>query len=177
MPEGEKLNVLCIGASTNLASAIKLKPEIAPRLRAYVLGFQYNRETGVWNKSEFNVRRDLNAADLLNQEDLELHVMPGTVSRALTFDRDDSFERQSRMGELGADLTERWKARFPDAKTWIMWDIAAIQAMVNPDMAAEEQVMTPPENKQRKVWMYHTIEVDRMRADFWEAAMSPAGRE
>lgn len=169
-PEGEKLNVLCIGASTNLASAIKLRPEIAPRIRAYVLAFRYERETGVWNKSEFNVRRDLNAADfLLNQEDLELHVMPCTVSRALTFDRDDSFERQSRMGELGAYLTERWKARFPDAKTWIMWDIAAIEAMVNPDMAAEEQVMTPPENKQRKVWMYHTIDADRMRDDFWGA--------
>lgn len=177
MPEGEKLNVLCIGASTNLASAIKLKPEIAPRIRAYVLAFRYNHGKGVWNKSEFNVRRDLNAADfLLNQEDLELHVMPGTVSRALTFDRDDSFQRQSQMGELGAYLTERWKARFPDAKTWIMWDVAAIQAMVNPGMAAEEQVATPPENKRRKVWMYHTIDVDRMRADFWQAAMSSTGQ-
>ena len=36
MPDGEKLNVLCIGASTNLASAIKLNPEIASRIRAYV---------------------------------------------------------------------------------------------------------------------------------------------
>ncbi len=173
MPAGEKLHVLCIGASTNLASAIKLKPEIAPRIKAYILGFTYNRETGVWNKSEFNVRRDLNAADfLLNQEDLELHVMSATVSGALKFDRDDTFRRQKQMGELGAYLTERWKARFPDAKTWIMWDVAAIEAMVNPDMASEEQVTTPPENKQRKVWMYHTIDVDRMRADFWAAAMS-----
>ena len=52
-----------------------------------------------------------------------------------------------------------------------MWDVAAIQAMVHPEMASEEQVTTPPENKQRKVWMYHTIDVDRMRADFWAAAM------
>ena len=49
--------------------------------------------------------------------------------------------------------------------------------MVNPDMAAEEQVTTPPENKRRKVWMYHKIDVDRMRADFWKAAMSSTGQE
>jgi len=178
MPDGEKLNVLCIGASTNLASAIKLKPEIAPRIRAYVLGFQYNRTTGVWNKSEFNVRRDLNAADfLLNQKGLELHVMPGTVSRALTFERDDTFAHQSKMGKLGRYLTRRWKSRTPAAKTWIMWDVAAIQALVNPDMAREEKVLTPPENVRRRIWMYHTIDVNRMRADFWKAAMSAPVKE
>lgn len=32
--------------------------------------------------------------------------------------------------------------------------------------------MTPPKNVQRKVWVLHTIDVDRMRADFWQAAMA-----
>ena len=173
MPAGEKLHVVCTGASTNLASAIKLNPEIAPRLKAYVLGFQYDRHKHAWNKSEFNVRRDLNAADfLLNCESLELHIMTATVSGALKFDRDESFRRQTRMDKLGVYLTERWKARFPDAKTWIMWDVALIEALIRPELAAEEQVMTPPENRQRKVWMYHRIDADRMRADFWKAAMS-----
>jgi inosine-uridine nucleoside N-ribohydrolase len=174
MPEGEKLYVVCTGASTNLASAIKLKPEIAPRIKAFILGFQYDRQRRVWNKSEFNVRRDLNAADfLLNCEALELHIMTATVSGALRFDRDDSFRQQTQMGELGAYLTRRWKARFPDAKTWIMWDVALIEALIHPELAGEEQVVPPPENRQRKIWAYRTIDVDRMRADFWQAVMKP----
>ncbi len=177
MPAGEKLYVVCTGASTNLASAIQLRPEIAPRIKAYILGFRYDRTKRAWNKSEFNVRRDLNAADfLLNCEPLELHVMTATVSGALKFDRDDSFRRQAQMGKLGQYLTKKWKARFPDAKTWIMWDITIVEALVHPELAAEEQVTTPSENRRRKVWTYHRIDVDRMRADFWKAAMAAAGR-
>jgi inosine-uridine nucleoside N-ribohydrolase len=169
IPEGEKLNVACTGAATNLASAIKLKPEIAPKIRAYLMGFKYEPKTGVWNKSEFNVRRDLNAADfLLNQKDLELHIMTADVSGTLKFDRDDSFKRQAEMGELGEFLTQRWKAMFPDAKKWIMWDVAVIEAIIHPELAEEEEVMTPPENVQRKVWVYHSIDVERMREDFWK---------
>lgn len=149
-PDGQKLNVLCIGAQTNLASAIKFNPEIASRIRAYVLGFKYDRKKKAWDKSEFNVRRDLNAADfLLNQQDLELHIMTATASQALKFDRDDSFARQAGMGELGELLTNKWKERFPDSKAWTMWDVAAVQAIVHPKMASQELVMTPPENVQR----------------------------
>ncbi len=62
-----KLVVVCLGASTNLASAIKLAPEIAPNIDAYILGFRYDVDANVWNKSSFNIRRDLNAcgAELL----------------------------------------------------------------------------------------------------------------
>jgi inosine-uridine nucleoside N-ribohydrolase len=171
LPPGEKLYVVCIGAASNLASALKLRPDLAPRIKAYVLGFRYDRRRGVWNKSEFNVRRDLNAADyLLNLKGLELHVMPIDVAGALVFEREDTFRRQARMGALGEYLTRRWKARFPEAKTWIMWDITLIEALLHPEWAAEEQVATPPENTPRKVWMYSRIEVERMRQDFWRTA-------
>ena len=35
---GNKLLVVCLGATTNLASAIKMAPEIAPNIDAYALG-------------------------------------------------------------------------------------------------------------------------------------------
>ena len=172
LADGEQLHVVCIGASTNLATAIKLAPEIAPKIKAYVLAFFFDHETKVWNKSEFNVRRDLNAADfLLNQKDLELHIMPGSVSKNLIFQQELSFKNQSKMGELGAYLTARWKARFGHRQEWIMWDVAAVEALIHPELATEEEVMTPPENTQRKVWMYKTIDKEKMQADFWKAAM------
>ncbi|QEG22340.1 nucleoside hydrolase [Mariniblastus fucicola] len=169
----EKLYVVCIGASTNLASAIKLAPEIAPKIKAYVMGFQYDFGTGTWNKSEFNVRRDLNAVDfLLNQKDLELHVMSATTSGIFKFEQGDSFEKQARMGPLGEQLTERWTRLFGSSKTWVMWDLALVEAMIDPSLASEVEVTTPPENTQRKVWMYKTIDVEKMRAGFWAAALA-----
>ncbi|WP_165440801.1 nucleoside hydrolase [Rubripirellula amarantea] len=172
-PDGEKLIVICTGASTNLASAIKLAPEIAPKIKAYVLGFAYDFEMGVWNKSEFNVRRDLNAADyLLNHLELELHVMPLEVSGQLKFDRDDTFSRHEAMGELGKYLTQKWKSKFEGSETWVMWDVALVEALIHPHLASEKQVTTPPENRKRMVWMYDSIQVDSMKDDYWQAVTS-----
>ncbi len=172
-PEGEPLYVVSIGATTNLASAIKLAPDIAPRIKACLMGFHYDFEKKVWNKSEFNVRRDLNSADfLLNQRELELHVMSATTSKALTFRQQESYDKQSKMGLLGKQLTELWNGRFPISKTWIMWDLALVEAMIDPTLASEEEVLTPPENVQRKIWMYRTIEAEKMREDFWETALN-----
>ncbi|TWU56403.1 ribonucleoside hydrolase RihC [Rubripirellula tenax] len=170
-PADEHLIVVCTGASTNLASAIKIAPEIAAKIKAYILGFQYDASTGVWNKSEFNIRRDLNAADfLLNQRDLELHIMPTSVSKQLTFDRDDTFTRQQSMGELGRYLTQKWKTKFPNSTTWTMWDLALVESLLHPEMASEKQVNTPPENNQRKVWMYDSIDAAAMKQDYWQTA-------
>jgi inosine-uridine nucleoside N-ribohydrolase len=175
VPAGERIHVVCTGASTNLASAIKLAPEIAGKIEAHLMGFRYDVEMGVWDKSEFNVRRDLNAADfLLNQQSLELHVMSATVSEAFKFDRDDTFARHETMGELGRYLTGQWKAKFNDSKTWIMWDLALVEAMLREELATEVQVMTPPENRQRKVWVYDSIDTDAMRADYWNVAEKAA---
>jgi len=62
LPPDEKMVVMCIGASTNLASAIALKPEITDKIVAYTLGFRYDIDGKFWNKDEFNIRRDLNDA-------------------------------------------------------------------------------------------------------------------
>jgi inosine-uridine nucleoside N-ribohydrolase len=170
LPAGERLHVVCLGATTNLATAIKRAPEIVPKLRAYLMGFRYDVTTGVWNKSEFNVRRDLNAADfLLNSEALELHVMSATVSRVFTFDRDDTFRRHQNMSELGEYLTGKWKARFANNKTWVMWDLALVEALIRPELAHEVLVDTPPENTRREVWMYDSIQPQAMRDDYWSA--------
>jgi inosine-uridine nucleoside N-ribohydrolase len=175
IPDGDFLHVACIGASTNLASAIKLSPEIAPKIKAYVMGFRYDANSKAWNKSEFNVRRDLNAADfLLNQSDLELHVMTATISESFKFDQDDTFTRHKTMGPLGEYLTSEWKRKFGDSKSWTMWDLALIEAMLHPEFAHETQVMTPPENTRRKVWIYDSINIQKMKEDYWQSVQASA---
>ncbi|MFK8164685.1 MAG: nucleoside hydrolase, partial [Lewinella sp.] len=91
-PDGEKLAVMCIGAPTNLASAIALEPSIKSKIVAYTLGFRYDFDGMFWNKDEFNIRRDLNASNfLLNAEGLELHVMPISVAIKYTWERSATF--------------------------------------------------------------------------------------
>ncbi len=168
-----KLLVVCLGASTNLASAIKMEPAIAQNIDAYVLGFRYDHEKKVWNKSSFNIRRDLNAADfLLNCEALNLHVMPANVARSLTFERDKTFTQHETMGKLGAHLTAKWKARFADFENWVMWDLALVEALIHPEMATMKQCETPPENKARQIWVYDSIQVQAMRDDYWKTVLS-----
>lgn len=171
LPEGEKMVVMSIGAATNLASAIALKPEIAERIVAYTLGHRYDFEGKFWNKDEFNIRRDLNAANyLLNTEDLELHNMPISVAIQYTWQRATTFEHLSAAGDMGTYLQNRWQQHAPDATQWTMWDVALLQAFLKPEQAPEIAVMTPPENTQRTVWMYTDIDEETMEEDYWKRA-------
>ena len=167
-----KLIVICLGAPTNAASAIKMAPEIAKNIDLYLLGFKYDFDKNVWNKSSFNTRRDLNASDfVLDCKDLNLYVMPSTIARQLTFPRDKTFQRHERMGKLGAHLTQRWKARFAGFENWIMWDLALVEAVLHPEFASMKKVSTPPENVDRTIWLYDSIKVQSMRDDYWKTVL------
>lgn len=169
-PVGERLAVLSIGAPTNLASALALDSTITDKIVAYTLGFRYDFDGGFWNKDEFNIRRDLNAANyLLNQEGLELHVMPISVAIQYTWKREQTFKNLESVGKVGTYLRNRWEDHGgPGAEKWTMWDVALLQAVLKPEQAPEIVVMTPPENKQRAVWMYSDIDAESMERDYWQ---------
>jgi len=166
---GQKLDVMCIGASTNLASALALDSTLHERIRVWMLGFKYDVEKGIWDKDEFNIRRDLNAANyLLNHQGLELHVMPISVARQYTWPKGETYPRLDKSGEVGTYLKQKWEERFGDFDSWVMWDVALLQAYLEPSQGAEQMVLTPPENVQRKVWMYTDIKKEAMLQDYWE---------
>jgi inosine-uridine nucleoside N-ribohydrolase len=169
VPDGEKMVVMCIGAATNLASAIALEPAIKDKIVAYTLGFRYDFDGKFWNKDEFNIRRDLNAANyLFNAEGLELHVMPISVAIKYTWERAATFGHLDKAGKMGKYLRNRWeKVGGPDANKWTMWDVALLQAFLKPEQASEIAVPTPPENTQRMVWLYDDIAPEAMEGDFW----------
>lgn len=167
-----KLNVICLGTSTNVAAAIATAPEIATNLRVYLLGAQYDQKQKVWNKNEFNIRNDLNAFDLLlNTEALELWIMPANIARALTFQRKQTFQQ---MIKCKTPLCDRLAARWAEVNAGterIMWDLALVEAILHPDLADYKSVKTPPENTRRKVKVYTSISAQAMEADFWEALL------
>ncbi|MEM7575491.1 MAG: nucleoside hydrolase [Bacteroidota bacterium] len=169
LPEGEKLVVMSIGALTNLAIAIRMDTTIAPQIVSYSLGLQYYPERGgYWSKSDFNVRRDLNATNYcLNRPDLEMHVLPVNVAREYQWPREDVFERLTSCGDMGDYLRQKWLERFGDFDTWIMWDVALLQAFLHPEMATEEIIDGPVDNPPRRLYVYTDIDYDAMYADYW----------
>ncbi len=164
---GEKLDVLCIGAASNLASAIQADTSIVPKIRVYVLAARYFSDRKVWDKSEFNVKNDLNAFDLLlNYKGLDLTVMPINTAIALKFNRGICKENLKDKGKLGELLYNRWD--FVEAKdTWIMWDLALVMAYLNPAKAEKIAAPVPPENDAREIAVYKAIDAKTMEQDFW----------
>lgn len=166
MPEGEKLIVFTIGAVTNVASALIEKPEIENKIVLYMMGGNYNAGTGVWNKAEFNVRNDLNGFDYLLNSNVEMHIMPASTAWKYKFDKLATTEKLKSGSKLDKLLSERWE-HVNAGKDWIMWDLALLIAYYHPEMATENYVTTPPENNQRKVYVYTDLDPVKMEAEFW----------
>ena len=162
----EKLNVINLGALTNIASAIALDTSIADRLVVYLLGARYDLLTGAWNKNDFNIRNDLNAFDfLLDHPVVDLVIMPTNVVRPYEFSKE--FMLRSLSDAIPAEkmLKQRWEETNPQDQSRVLWDVALVQAVLLPQLAHLKDGLTPPENRARTVRIYTDIDVKGMTAD------------
>ena len=178
LPDGERLDVVFIGAATNVASAIAIEPNIAKKMRLFCMGGKYNAKEKVWNKDEFNVRGDLNAINyLFNNQDIEWYIMPVETCIVLTFDREDTYSRLDSKYSIENLLKQRWIESNPDDKTRIIWDLAAVEAYLSPNLAKVKSVKTPPENHQHKVIVYTKIDRLAMFDKFWNTLREYRGKK
>ncbi|HEY3389444.1 MAG TPA: nucleoside hydrolase [Prolixibacteraceae bacterium] len=169
LPASEKLDILTIGAMTNMATALILAPEIKSSIRCFALGAQYNPKTKVWNKNEFNIRNDLNAFDyLLNLEDFDFTMMSLEAAKPLQFKREETYNRLDEKLEVEKILENRWREQNPQDETRVMWDLALVEAYLNPHLTKIETVTTPPENTQRPVKAFISINEIEIVTDFWK---------
>lgn len=169
MPAGRKLSVACLGAVTNVAAALETRPSIVSKLKVYLLGMQYDPVTGIWNKNSFNARNDINGLDqLLSNEDLELYVMPPSTARALQFDHQESLKKLSKLDHPVSEILARRWAEVSAGDSWIMWDLALIEAMLNPETATLQRRAAPPENGARPISVYVDIDEEQIEALFWD---------
>jgi len=169
LPTGIKLHVLTLGPLTNMATALILDPSIKPFIRCFSLGAKYDPKTSNWNKSEFNIRNDLNAFDyLLNLEDFDFTIMPLEASFPLQFHRQPTYDRLNENVAIEKILEDRWKEHNPQDEMRVMWDLALIEAYLHPELSSISTVRTPPENKNRTVRVYTKIDENKLAEDFWE---------
>lgn len=164
----EKLDIITLGALSNIASALIEAPEILTKIRLFSLGARYNPDNGAWNKNEFNIRNDLNAFDyLLNLDSLDFTIMPLDAALPLQFQRETTFSKLDIQNPVEAILKMRWDTHFPNAYNWVMWDLAVVEAYLLPHYCTIKQVITPPENTQKLVKVYTKIDEKAMAEDFW----------
>jgi len=122
----------------------------------------------VWNKNEFNIRNDLNAFDyLLNLEGFGFTVMSLEAAKPLQFKREETYSRLDEKLEVEKILEDRWREQNPQDEMRVIWDLALVEAYLNPAMANLETVTTPPENKQRSIRAYIKINEKALANDFW----------
>jgi purine nucleosidase len=165
---GEKLDILTLGALTNISTALLIAPEIISRIRCYSLGAKYNSKTKVWDKSEFNIRNDLNAFDyLLNLDGFEFIIMPLQTAFPLQFKREQTYKSLNENIPAEKILEDRWKEQNPQDTTRVMWDLALVEAYLRPRFSTISTAYTPPENKKRKIKVFTFINKEKLYADFW----------
>jgi len=176
MKNGQKLDLVILGPCTNVASAIVQDPSIIPLIRVHYLGIWHDPEANTFDKNEFNSRNDKVAVDVLfDTPNLDLTIMSATSSQHLKLAKTKADEELKGKSELGDYLIARWDnhkrwwtRNDPEKKTWIMWDLAIIQALINPEWSKVEEFTTPPENTQRIVKVHTYIYAQAMEDDFWK---------
>lgn len=175
-PKGEKLIVVTLGPNTNVASAILMDPTIIPKLKICYIGFWHDVKQNAWSKREFNTNNDPNATDLLlNTYGLDFHVMTATTCQHLVFEKENVDRHLKGKVGIGDYLVDRWESydRFwqktdKEKRKWIMWDVAIIEALAEPDLAKKSLFLTPDDNLQREIHAYTWIDVEGMKQRYWQ---------
>jgi inosine-uridine nucleoside N-ribohydrolase len=167
LPYGEKLNLLCLGSATNLASALLENPGISDKIICYIQGPFYDPTRRAWNKNDPVTRLDLEAMDLLlNNDLLQINLIPANVAFELNLLKSAVLEDFSGNDKLSLYIRKYIRKNFPDTDSIPVPGLALVEAFLNPDLATQKQLVTPPENTQRKIYAYTRVDTDRMLKDF-----------
>lgn len=165
--EGEKLNIIALGALTNVASAVFIEPSIAEKIKLYWLGTTYDFDQGILRKDDFNCAMDPYALSHLLFSEVEMHIIPVSVASKMTFDYEES---RSKMENhfLGDFLLKIWDDHIDGGRTRrTIWDLSIINAFLHPEWMEEVEIKTSKDNGGRTVYYYKDFKADTMRADFF----------
>lgn len=146
-PSDSPLHVLGIGASTNIASAIIAEPEIVDKIVIVWLGGHAYH----WpiDNNEFNLKQDPAAAGtLFNCGAKMIHIPCLGVTNILRTTIPEMKCNVKGKGELGNYLFEiftNYMKKFPDKKaaSKVLWDIAAVAQLINPEWVPTKTVNSP----------------------------------
>ncbi|KAA2217025.1 nucleoside hydrolase [Maribacter flavus] len=165
---GKKINVIALGALTNVASAVFIEPSIADNIRLYWLGSTYDFEKGVLRRDDFNCAMDPYALTHLLFSSVEMHIIPISVASKMIFEYEET-RTQLENHFLGDFLLKVWDDHIDGGRTQrTIWDLSIVNAFLHPEWVEEVEITTSKDNGGRKVFYYKDFDADRMRADFFQ---------
>jgi inosine-uridine nucleoside N-ribohydrolase len=168
LKEGEKLNVIALGALTNVASAIFIDPSIEKTIKLYWLGTTYDFEKRILRKDDFNCAMDQYALTHLLFSEVEMHIIPVSVASKMTFDYGES-RSQLENHFLGDFLLKIWDDHIDGGRTKrTIWDLSIVNAFLHPEWMEEIEITTSKDNGDRTIFYYKDFDSEKMRLDFFE---------
>jgi inosine-uridine nucleoside N-ribohydrolase len=139
----EPLYVVAIGAITNIASAILIEPKIIERIVIVWLG----GHALFWpHTREFNLKQDVPAARLIFDCGVPVvHVPCMGVTTHLLTTVPEIEHYVAGKGAIGDYLVEIFKGYEGDHFAWskVLWDIATVAYLINPDWVPTDLVHSP----------------------------------
>lgn len=175
----EPLYVLCQGAITNMALALKHQPEIAERLTCiWIGGGSYPK--GGW---EFNLCNDYHAANVVFKSKLPLWQVPMDCYTQMQVGYAELEQKVRPYGEIGKYLFEEMQqyansdmAFWTIGESWALGDSPAIGLAMNPGCGRSEERNAPTVDKEghyyesnsnRKIKVFHEIDSRFILEDFF----------
>jgi hypothetical protein len=176
----QPLYVVAIGAITNVASAILMRPEIVDRIVVVWLG---GHAIDWPNNAEFNCRQDVAAARVVMDSGAALVLLPckGVVSAFTTTgpELEHHLRGKNELCDYLVDVTEREAAETSGSPTWSrpIWDVTAVAWLLDGDFMQDRLIPCPiPEYDDRYAfdgtrrlirYVYH-IKRDNLFQDLFE---------
>lgn len=164
----DRVTILVLGALTNVASAVFIRPEIAEKLEVYWLGTTMDFDTDVLKRNDFNPLMDPFALDYLLDSKVTMNIMPVNVAVDMEIDYD---ELSSKIGDsaLGRFLIKRWDDHLDGSRqSRVLWDLALTAAYLRPELAKTILVRTSRDSGNRDINFYRSIDAKAIYQDFYK---------
>lgn len=141
--DGDLLYVVAIGAGTNVASALLMKPAIAGKIAVIWLG---GHPTTFPRSQEFNLSQDVPAARVVFDSGAPVTLVPclGVASHLLTCvsELESCIGGKNDLCDALIDIVRSYSAdHFAWAKE--IWDVSTIAYLINPDWMPSKLVHSP----------------------------------
>lgn len=147
--EKAPLFILCQGAITNVAMALKKCPAIAPRMTIIWIGTHGTMYEPAPFR-EFNAGNDIEAANLVLESDVPLWLVPSYVYTTINIGIAEIKRRIAPCGKIGAHLYENLiaynnseGAGWTQGESWSLGDSPAIAIAINPGCGRSEMAPAP----------------------------------
>ena len=147
--DSHPLYILCQGAITNVAMALKLYPEIKDKIRVIWIG-THGEAPSKAPFREFNAGNDIEAANLVLSGGVDLWLVPSSVYCTIHIGIAEIERRIKPCGAIGQHLFQQMvdynmtpAAGWTQGESWSLGDSPAIALAINPNCGKFKEIPAP----------------------------------